>query len=66
MNMQQVRQMAKEKGAKVGNSPKAEAIRMIQLSEGYNDCFARPQAQDCLQADCLFRDDCLKTMSKSV
>jgi len=66
MNMQQIRQMAKEKGAKIGNSAKVDAIRMIQLSEGYSDCFAKDQSQDCAQEDCLFRSDCLKTMQKNV
>jgi hypothetical protein len=66
MNMQDIRRLAKEKGAKIGNSPKVQAIRMIQLSEGYSDCFAKVQYADCAQAECLFRADCLKTMQKSV
>lgn len=65
MNMQQVRQMAKEKGAKIGNMPKVDAIRMIQLTEGNFDCFAKADSGDCDQGECKFREDCMKIAMKT-
>ena len=65
MNMQQIRQMAKEKGAKIGNMPKVDAIRMIQLTEGNFDCFAKAESGDCDQGECMFREDCVKIATKA-
>jgi len=65
MNMQQIRQMAKEKGAKIGNMSKVDAIRMIQLTEGNFDCFAKAVDGQCDQGECLFHTDCVKLAKKS-
>ena len=43
--MQDIRRMAKDKGARVGSMNKVDAIRMIQLTEGNFDCFARADAK---------------------
>jgi len=59
MNMKEVRTMAKRVGAKITNMKKTEAIRAIQLAEGYSDCYGRVSPEACLQSDCLFRADCL-------
>lgn len=59
MTMKQVREMAKRVGAKVGNMKKMEAIRAIQLAEGYSDCFGRVPVDQCEQAGCCFREDCV-------
>ncbi len=65
MNMQEIRQLAKEKGAKIGKMGKVEAIRMIQLTEGNFDCFAKADAGHCDQGECLFQDDCIKISQQS-
>jgi hypothetical protein len=62
--MQEIRQLAREKGAKIGNMTKVNAIRMIQMTEGNFDCFAKADAGKCDQGDCMFREDCLKIASK--
>lgn len=63
--MQQIRQMAREKGAKIGNMTKVDAVRMIQMTEGNFDCFAKADAGHCDQDGCMFREDCLKIAMKS-
>ena len=65
MNMQEIRRMAKDKGARIGNMNKVDAVRMIQLTEGNFDCFARADAGHCDQGDCLFREDCITVSMKS-
>ncbi|MFP5222453.1 MAG: SAP domain-containing protein [Acidobacteriota bacterium] len=65
MNMQQIRELAKEKGARIGKMGKVDAIRMIQLTEGNFDCFARAEDGHCDQDECLFLADCVKLASKS-
>jgi hypothetical protein len=63
--MQDIRRMAKDKGARVGSMNKVDAIRMIQLTEGNFDCFARADAGHCDQDGCLFREDCIKVSMKA-
>ncbi|MBI4804103.1 MAG: SAP domain-containing protein [Desulfovibrio sp.] len=65
MNMQDIRRMAKDKGARISNMNKVDAIRMIQLTEGNFDCFARADSGHCDQGDCLFMEDCIKISMKS-
>lgn len=65
MNMQQIRQLAREKGAKIGNMTKVDAIRMIQLTEGNFDCFAKAENGHCDQGECLFQEDCVKLAMKT-
>lgn len=65
MNMQQIRQLAKEKGAKISNMNKSDAIRLIQLTEGNFDCYARADSGFCDQDGCLFHEDCLKISAKT-
>jgi hypothetical protein len=59
MNMKEVREMAKRVGARIGNMKKLDAIRSIQVAEGYADCFGRVPTSQCNQFDCCFREDCL-------
>lgn len=59
MNLKQIKEIAKEKGVKVGNMKKEEIIRTIQRAEGNFDCFGTA-AGICDQADCLWRNDCLR------
>ncbi len=60
MKMQAVRSLAKERGVKIGNLSKIDAIRALQAAEGNFDCFARAGEGYCDQDGCLFRELCLK------
>lgn len=60
MTMKQIKDIAKEKGVKVGNMKKDNIIRAIQRAEGNFDCFGTAVAGVCDQMNCLWRDDCLK------
>lgn len=65
MNMREIRQMARERGAMIGNMTKVDAVRMIQLTEGNFDCFAKAADGQCDQGECLFHADCVKLAMKS-
>ncbi len=60
MILKQVKEIAKEKGVKVGNMKKENIIRTIQRAEGNIDCFGNATAGVCDQINCMWRDDCLK------
>lgn len=60
MNLQKIKEIAKEKGVRVGNMKKENIIRAIQRAEGNSDCFGTATAGVCDQLNCLWRDDCLK------
>lgn len=58
--MQEIRKIAKDRGLKVDSRiSKINLVRMIQRSEGYNDCFATEHVKTCGQMNCLWREDCL-------
>jgi len=59
MKMQEIRNIAKERGLKVGKMNKTEIIRSIQRAEGNADCFGTEHVNICGQANCLWREDCL-------
>ncbi|MFO0751992.1 MAG: hypothetical protein U0411_01535 [Thermodesulfovibrionales bacterium] len=58
MKLQEVKEIAKQRGIKTGNMKKADIIRTIQRDEGYTACFGSGQADTCSQNDCLWRGDC--------
>ena len=60
MTMKQIKDIAKEKGVKVGNMKKDNIIRAIQRAEGNFDCFGTAVAGVCDQMNCVWRDDCFK------
>lgn len=59
MTLKEIKEMAKEKGIKVGNMKKANIIRTIQKSEGNFECFGTAITGMCDQMNCLWREDCL-------
>ena len=61
MTLKDIKEMAKEKGVKVGKMNKDEIIRAIQRAEGNFDCFGSADSGDCSQGDCLWRADCLSS-----
>lgn len=58
MNMQSVREIAKQRGVTPRKLGKIELIRTLQLEEGNFDCFAKAYAGYCDQFNCLWREDC--------
>ncbi len=60
MTLKEIKDMAKEKGVKVGKMKKDEIIRSIQKAEGNFDCFGSAASGECTQEACLWRPDCLQ------
>ncbi|WP_298268041.1 Rho termination factor N-terminal domain-containing protein [Geobacter sp.] len=58
MKMQELKEIAKQRGVKAGTMKKAELIKTIQRAEGNTDCFAEGKAATCRQDQCLWREDC--------
>lgn len=58
MQMQQIRDIAKEQGLKTSRLSKVALVRLIQSSEGNFDCFATASEGVCDQSGCLWREDC--------
>lgn len=64
MNMQEVRELAKDFGIKTSRMSKAKLIQAIQLSEGNFSCFASAEEGECDQLECSWRDDCFTSAKK--
>ena len=60
MNLKDIKGIAQKHGVKAGKMKKEEIIRAIQRAEGNFDCFGTDVSSNCLQSDCLWREDCLK------
>jgi hypothetical protein len=58
MKLEEIKEIAKQHGIKVGKLKKAELVRCIQSAEGNGACFETGQASECGQAECLWRADC--------
>lgn len=58
MNMNQVKDVARERGVKPGKMKKEDLIRTIQLSEDNPQCFNTDFSAGCGQEECLWRGDC--------
>jgi len=59
MKVKELRIIGKDLGIVTGKLKKDELIKAIQLAEGNFDCFGTA-VNECDQANCLFREDCLK------
>ena len=64
MNMQEVRDIARDFGIKPGKAKKTDLIRTIQATEGNFDCFGTAFGGICDQINCLWRDDCFNEARK--
>jgi len=64
MNMQEIREVAKNFGIKTSRISKAKLIQTIQISEGNFSCFATAVNGECDQAGCIWRDDCFSSAKK--
>ncbi len=58
MKMQEIKEVAKQRGVKAGTLKKAELIKAIQRMEGNTDCYGEGKAATCGQDQCLWREDC--------
>ncbi|MCK4586478.1 MAG: SAP domain-containing protein [Gammaproteobacteria bacterium] len=64
MNMQEIRELAKDYSIKTARLSKAKLIQEIQLSEGNFNCFASALDGDCDQMNCKWREDCFTAARK--
>jgi len=64
MNMQEIKDRAKDFGIKTARMNKAELIQTIQLSEGNFSCFASALEGECDQENCIWRNDCFSAAKK--
>jgi len=64
MNINQIRNIAKNLGLKTGKLRKIDLVRHIQRAEGNFDCFATAYDGVCNQMDCHWREDCLALSAK--
>ena len=64
MNMQDVRERAKDFGIKTSRMSKLKLIQTIQLAEGNFNCFASANHNECDQLNCIWRDDCFSAAEK--
>lgn len=58
MKVEEIKEIAKQRGVKAGKMKKSEIIRSIQVAERNPACFDAGKAAACGQADCLWREDC--------
>ncbi len=59
MKVQEIREIAKDKGVVPGRMRKTELIKAIQRAEGNFDCFGTAEEGTCSQGQCAWREDCL-------
>jgi hypothetical protein len=66
MKIKKIREIAKKNSidpAAISAMSKTDLIRAIQRAEGYSECFATKNINQCEHLDCLWRGDCVTTLS---
>jgi hypothetical protein len=58
MNMEEIRNYARQKGVNPGRLKKTDLIRAIQTAEGSVPCYATMQRFHCTEGDCRWAVDC--------
>ncbi len=58
MKMQEIKEVAKQRGMSVGKMNKCDSIRAIQKAEGNPSCYNTSKSSECGQTNCLWREDC--------
>ena len=58
MKLVEVKEIAKERGIRLGKMNKTEIIRAIQAQEDNTPCFGTAEGS-CDQHKCLWRSDCI-------
>jgi len=66
MQMQDIRQIAKQHGLKTARQSKIDLVRHIQSAEGNFSCFATANNGECDQHSCLWRQDCFAAAKKII
>jgi hypothetical protein len=64
MRIQEIREIAGKMGMKAVGMNKTELIRAVQRAEGNTGCYAVRQGHECDQINCLWREDCMRAISK--
>lgn len=62
INIAYIRKIARQKGVNSWKLKKVELIKRIQRAEGYDDCFSAPRVLTCDRDDCLWREDCERSL----
>jgi len=58
MTLQEIKEVAKQRGLAVGKMKKGEIVRAIQEAEGNATCFDTGKSEECGQSDCLWLRAC--------
>jgi hypothetical protein len=58
MKLDEIKEIARQHGIKVGRMKKAELVRAIQLAEQNDPCFETSKSDVCGQDTCAWREDC--------
>jgi len=58
MTFMEIKQIASERGVKVGGVKKTDIVRTIQKQEGNVPCFATGKVEECGQHNCLWISAC--------
>jgi len=58
MKVNDIKEIAKQRGINPGKMKKLDLIRAIQQAEGNPVCFTTGYKEECGQPDCLWREDC--------
>jgi hypothetical protein len=58
MKMNDLKEIAKQRGINPGKMKKTDLIRAIQADEGNEVCYSTGIKDKCGQDNCLWRDDC--------
>lgn len=58
MNLNEIKQLAKDRGISPGRMRKAELIHNMQAQEGNSPCYNTHFVSECGQPHCLWRMDC--------
>jgi hypothetical protein len=58
MKMDEIKEIARQRGLNPAKMKKIDLIRAIQVDEGNPACFATGIKKGCDQADCLWRKGC--------
>lgn len=64
MNMQEIREIAKDKGVKTARLSKVKMVQAIQQIEGNFDCFASAIDDYCDQISCIWKTECFESAKK--
>lgn len=63
MKVKTIKLMAQGMGLKVSKLNKKDMIQLIQKEEGNYSCYSTPAIVACVQNNCLWREDCLKSVN---